>query len=299
MTGAQMAGQSSPLPDARPDPADGDPIAIDRNRRVACFGADAAIGPALRRYLARMEREWTQRPVATAITAIVPVYDTDPALLHCTIDSLCRQYVRPVRILVIDDGSRRADTCDYLAQLGRSPMVALHRNARNLSLGPTMNAALALCRTPYALKLDSDDIARPDLIARYVADLAANGPADVLGCQFTTFGCSAHTTAHPARVTRRHALRMPGYWFVNHTGVLLNGDSVRASGGYRCLRGLAEDYDLWVRMMRRGFTRFRNLPESLVEYRDVPAGLHRNFRRGHNRLRLMALKASLRLAPAF
>lgn len=299
MTAAQMASQTAPALHPPPQPAEPDPIPIDMERRVARLDPDIPIGPALGRYLDRIEREWKERPVATDLTAVVPVYDTDPALLHCTIDSLCRQSVRPTRILVADDGSRRADTCAYLAALGRSPMIELHRNPRNLSLGPTMNAALALCRTPYALKLDADDLAGPDLVARYIGDLDANGPADVLGCQFTTFGCSAYTTAHPARITRDHALRSPGYWFVNHTGVLLNRDSVRASGGYRCLRGLAEDYDLWVRMMRRGFTRFRNLPESLVEYRDVPSGLHRNFRRGHNRLRLMALKASLRLAPAF
>jgi glycosyltransferase involved in cell wall biosynthesis len=299
MTGAQMAGTLLPSPHPALHPADDDPIPIDVERRIARFDPDEAIGPALDRYLDRIVREWAERPVAAAITAVVPVYDTDPALLHCTIESLCRQTVRPARILVADDGSQRADTCDYLAALARSPMVELHRNPRNLSLGPTMNAALALCRTPYALKLDSDDLARPELVARYVRHLDSEGAADVLGCQFTTFGCSAYTTAHPARITRDHALRAAGYWFVNHTGVLLNRDSVLASGGYRCLRGLAEDYDLWVRMMRRGFTRFRNLPESLVEYRDVPSGLHRNFKRGHNRLRLMAVKASLRLAPAF
>ena len=161
------------------------------------------------------------------------------------------------------------------------------------------NRALAACPTRFALKLDSDDAALPSLTAAYAVHLATEPAPDVLGCQFTAFGDGHYTTRHPGRVTRHYVVHSPGYWFVNHTGVLLNRDSVLASGGYRTLRGLPEDYDLWIRMMRAGFTRFANLGDSLVAYRDSANALHRNFRRGLGRFRLMGLKAAARLLPPF
>jgi hypothetical protein len=94
-----------------------------------------------------------------------------------------------------------------------------------------MNEGLRRCPTSYALKLDSDDVASPDLVSRYIAHLAQHGAVDVLGCQFTTFGMSSYTTAHAGLITRHCVAHSRGYWFANHTGVLMNRDSVLAVGG--------------------------------------------------------------------
>ncbi|CAH1668095.1 glycosyltransferase [Chelatococcus asaccharovorans] len=274
-------------------------ITIDRTRQLAHFPEGRPLMESVGDYLRKTETAVAGRPVAGAITAIVPVYNTDPAMLHVALDSLLAQIWRPAYILVIDDGSDRPDTQAYLAAIADSPLIHVLRNPRNLSLGPTMNRALDACPTPFALKLDSDDVADPGLVAAYCDHLDARPTPDVLGCQFTAFGESHFTTRHPSRVTRNHVVRSPGYWFMNHTGVLLNRDSLQAVGGYRAMRGLPEDYDLWIRMMRAGYYRFVNLDQSLVAYRDSPAALHRNFRRGIGRLRLMAAKASARLLPPF
>lgn len=274
-------------------------ITIDRANQLAHFPAGRPLVETMGDYLRRMEATAADRPVATDITAIVPVYNTDPAMLHVAIDSLLAQTCRPAHILLIDDGSRRPETHAYLSALHGSPLVDILYNVRNLSLGPSMNRALAACPTRFALKLDSDDAALPSLTAAYAVHLATEPAPDVLGCQFTAFGDGHYTTRHPGRVTRHYVVHSPGYWFVNHTGVLLNRDSVLASGGYRTLRGLPEDYDLWIRMMRAGFTRFANLGDSLVAYRDSANALHRNFRRGLGRFRLMGLKAAARLLPPF
>ena len=273
-------------------------LTIDRETRTSCFDRSVPLSRALQCWMEHIVLQQATRPIAEDITAVVPVYDTDPALLHYCLASLCNQTLAPAGIIVVDDCSQRSDTVEYLDRLARGAMFNVIRNDRNLSLGPAMNRALRECRTTYALKLDSDDAAAPTLVSCYVDRLAALGKVDVLGCNWTSFGSSRYTTNHPARVTRDYVLTQPGYWFINHSGVLLNRRSVLAVGGYRCLRGLAEDYDLWVRMMLRGYTRFFNVQESLVEYRDVSTGLHRNFR-GYNRLMLMLLKTAMRLAPVF
>jgi glycosyltransferase involved in cell wall biosynthesis len=235
--------------------------------------------------------------VAPDITAVVPVYNTPAAHLDECVRSLLRQTVRPREILVIDDGTTLAETNTYLNALRDLPDVRLVRNDRNISLGPTMNRALRLCQTEFLLKLDSDDLARPQLIEKFVAFLVENRNVDVVGCQSQNFGISDFVTNHPQRVTRDYVLSR--YWFVNHTGILLNKTSLLAVNGYRSMRRLAEDYELWIRMMLYGYRRFYNLPDVLVEYRDLPTGLHRNLRGKLNRAMKIVLRTLMRSCPNF
>ncbi len=239
------------------------------------------------------------RRVAPEITLVVPVYDTPGPFLDVCLGSVLRQTVRPREILIVDDGTTLAETRVRLDALRDLPGITVARSERNLGLSRTMNRALRLCPTRFLLKLDSDDIARPRLVERLSAFIAQNGEVDVLGCQCQNFGKSNITTMHPERVTKQYVVSSPRYWLVNHSGVLLNRDSLLAVKGYLPIRGIAEDYELWVRMMLRGFRRFHNLQEVLVDYRDLPTGLHYQFRRGINRAMLIALKKIMWLCPRF
>jgi glycosyltransferase involved in cell wall biosynthesis len=234
--------------------------------------------------------------IAANITAVVPVYNTPAEHLAECVSSLLRQTVRPREILIVDDGTTVAETGACLNVLRDLPGLRLVRNDHNISLGPTMNRALHLCQTDFALKLDSDDLARPQLIEKFVAFTEMDRKIDVLGCQGQNFGMSSFITNHPQRVTRDYALSV--FWFVNHTGVLLNKASLLAVGGYHRMRGLAEDYELWVRMMLHGYRRFYNVPDVLVDYRDLPTGLHHNFYR-INRPMKIVLRTLIRICPNF
>jgi glycosyltransferase EpsE len=250
-----------------------------------------------RRRLAKYHTRFAQNVrIAANITVVVPVYNTPAEYLDECVGSLLRQTVRPREILIVDDGTTLAETSAYLNVLRDLPGVRLVRNDRNLSLGPTMNRALHLCQTGFVLKLDSDDLARPQLIEKFAAFTEMDSKIDVLGCQCQNFGMSSFITNHPQRVTRDYALNVS--WFVNHTGVLLNRASLLAVGGYHRMRGLAEDYELWVRMMLHGYRRFYNVPDVLVDYRDLPTGLHHNFYR-INRLMKIGLRTLIRICPNF
>jgi glycosyltransferase involved in cell wall biosynthesis len=217
--------------------------------------------------------------VAGDISVVMPVYNAPAKHLHECMRSLFAQNARPREILIVDGGTTLAETDPYLSALQALPGLRLVRNDRNIRLGRTMNGALRQCQTAFALKLDSDDLARPRLVEKYAAFLAQHREVDVAGCQCRNLGESSIVSNHPERVTRNYVLTSPRFWFVNHTGVLLNKHSVLAVNGYRPMRRMAEDYELWLRMMLRGYRRFYNLPDVLVDYRDLPTGLHHNFRR--------------------
>ena len=98
-----------------------------------------------------------------AFTIGIPVYNGMP-FLPDTMDSVLRQTHRDFEILVIDDGSTD-DTRDYLKSL-RDPRLrvisqqnhGLHRDVEPHFLEET--------RTPWLVRLDADDIASPDRLAR-------------------------------------------------------------------------------------------------------------------------------------
>jgi glycosyltransferase involved in cell wall biosynthesis len=235
--------------------------------------------------------------VAGDITIIVPVYDTLVEHLDECMRSIFAQTVVPHEILVADDGSTLEETRTYLRGLQVLSGVRVVRSDRNIGLGPIMNRALRQVQTPFALKLDSDDIARPELMEKHAAFLAEGDEVDVVGCQSQNFGLTDIVSDTPARVTKDYVLNHR--WFVGHTGVLLNKHSVLAVGGYRSMRGMAEDYELWMHMILRGYRRFYNLPDVLVDYRDLPTGLHRNFRPRWNRGMRILLKMLMRMCPDF
>ena len=98
---------------------------------------------------------------AQDITVVVPVYNTPVAYLDECLRSLHQQTVPPRKILIMDDGSTLDEIqAYYLAQKD----LQVVRTERNRGLGPTMNRALQLCQTDFLLKLDSDDLARPELV---------------------------------------------------------------------------------------------------------------------------------------
>jgi cellulose synthase/poly-beta-1,6-N-acetylglucosamine synthase-like glycosyltransferase len=107
--------------------------------------------------------------IAPNITVVVPVYNTPAEYLAECVSSLLRQTVKPREILIVDDGTTLAEAGACLNVLRDLPGLRLVRNDHNISLGPTMNRALHLCQTDFALKLDSDDLARPQLIEKIVA----------------------------------------------------------------------------------------------------------------------------------
>jgi hypothetical protein len=201
--------------------------------------------------------------------------------------------------LVIDDASTDPLTKAYIRLLRSHSTIDVSANRRNLGLGPTMNLGLRECTSKYVLKVDSDDIARPELVQQFAIHIEKTGEADVVGCQSRFFGVNEGITSHPMRVTKRDVTSGPGHWFVNNSGVLLNRGSVLSVRGYGRIRRLPEDYSLWIRMMVAGYGRFRNLPEVLLDSRSSTTGLHATFRRGITRLVLGYYKLLARAAPAF
>ena len=164
-------------------------------------------------------------------------------------------------LIVVDDGSTDA-TADVLAGVADPRLRVIRQDAAGLTRA--LNRALGLARAELIARLDADDLALPERLARQRAFLAAHPDVGVLG----TAAREVDATGAPAGEVRpprddaaiRRAL-IRSNPFV-HSSVMARRALLAGVGGYDERVAVGQDYDLWMRLAPR--TRLANLAEVLV-----------------------------------
>ncbi len=138
---------------------------------------------------------------------------------------------------------------------------------------------LHLARAPLVARMDGDDIALPDRLARQVEFMQKHPAVSVLGSDFERIDATGRridivTLPHHNAAIRKALLRGNP---LCHPSVVFRRETVLAAGGY--LGGIyAQDYDLWARLAVNPETQFANLPHVCLRYRIVGVGTARKAR---------------------
>jgi len=120
----------------------------------------------------------TYRP---RISIVVPVYDTDPAVLLAMADSVHAQTYPRWELCLVDDASTRRDTRDTLDGLATADdRVRLQRLDSSTGIAGATNAAIAMATGPYVAFLDHDDVLAPDALYWVVRRLELDGDLDMV-----------------------------------------------------------------------------------------------------------------------
>lgn len=204
---------------------------------------------------------------APAVSIIIPVYNLAPYIAE-TLDSVFAQTFDDFEAIVINDGS--TDETEERIAPYRDRIVYLKQSNRGVMAA--RNAGLRMARGRYIALLDGDDLWLPRFLEVLVGMLDAT-PA--ISAAFPNawffdspkYGGRLHQDVFPVAepVTFDRVLRRECYIF----GLLVfRREVVEKIGGYdEALRGQgAEDFDLWLRMLRWGF-RFQFATEPLAKYR--------------------------------
>jgi glycosyltransferase involved in cell wall biosynthesis len=208
------------------------------------------------------------------ISVIMPVRNAARWLPEA-MESVLAQQFREFEVLVIDDGSDDG-TPALLADVARteSRIGVLRQPARGIIAA--LNLGIATARAAYIARLDADDRARPDRLARQLAFMQAHreivlvgSAAEVIDAAGAPIGRIVPPT-EPARLARRLRRGNP---FI-HSSVMMRTEVVRELGGYRRPFAAAEDYDLWLRMAEIGG--IANVPQTLIAYRRHQSNLSRH-----------------------
>lgn len=217
----------------------------------------------------------------TNLSVLVSVYSGDePTQVNEALRSTFEQTQPPDQVVVVQDGPLtqplRRTVREWADQY--PDLVTIVRLAENRGLGEALAVGLRHCRNDLVARMDADDRSRETRFETQLDFLANNPDVAVVGGYIGEFVESPNHISNvrgvptaPAAIERYARFRNP----MNHVTVMFEKDSVEAVGGYRARPGM-EDYDLWVRMLQRGYT-LANIPEILV---DVRTGREMYRRRG-------------------
>jgi glycosyltransferase involved in cell wall biosynthesis len=190
------------------------------------------------------------KPVdAPLVSVVLAAHDAAPTL-RTAVDSVLRQTFRELELIVVDDGSED-ETGAILASVEDARLVVL-RNATRLGLAPSLNAGLDRARGRWVARLDADDVACKERVARQLSlverrpDLAIVGTA-VLELDGQDRLGAVHRAPPDTAAITWHALF--GAPFFHPTvlldRVLLEQHALR----YDTAFGETEDYELWTRLL--------------------------------------------------
>lgn len=182
--------------------------------------------------------------------------------------SILEQTLKDLEIIAVDDASSDG-TVEILAGLD-DPRVHVQRRER-LGLTRALNEGLRSARAPLVARLDVDDVAAPERLARQVEFLEAHPEVGLLGTaarEIDATGRDLGVVVPPAEdaAIRRALIRRNVFV---HSSVMVRRGLVLEAGGYDPSFPVAQDYDLWLRLAR--LTRLANLAEPLVVRRLLPA----------------------------
>ena len=203
--------------------------------------------------------------VSTPLVSIALSMHNSAATIQSAICSLLAQSFVDWELIVLDDGS--SDCSVELVRAFADARIQVHVDGRQVGLATRLNQAIDLARGRYIARMDADDVAYPDRLARQVEFLQAHRDVDLLGAGMMVFqGDGTPVGVFPSRATHAEICARPysGFYLAHPTWVGKSEWFRRWRYDAGCRK--AQDQDLLLRACSA--SRFAALPEPLVGYRQ-------------------------------
>ncbi|MBQ8814203.1 MAG: glycosyltransferase [Lachnospiraceae bacterium] len=206
-------------------------------------------------------------------SVLMSVYDKEkPEWFRAALDSVLSQSCQPGEILIMQDGPLTAELDAVLDEYqAKYPCIRTIRLKEHVYLGRALAAGVEACRYELIARMDTDDLATPDRFALQTAYMQKHPEIHAVGGYMEEFFDGSDfrqiktMPTEPDKVLKFARYRNP----LNHMTVMFRRSAVLEAGNYRHFPFL-EDYDLWARMLGKGFV-LANIPEVLVEARTSEA----------------------------
>jgi len=195
-----------------------------------------------------------------AVSVVMAVRD-GATCIAAAVGSVLGQTDGDLELIVVDDGSTDA-TADLLAEIRDPRLRVIWQPAAGLTRA--LNHGLSLARAELIARLDADDVALPERLARQRVFLTAYPDVGVLGTAAREVDAAGVPVGdvRPPRddaAIRRALIRTNPFV---HSSVMARRALLASVGGYDARVAVAQDYELWMRLA--GLTRLANLEDVLV-----------------------------------
>lgn len=222
----------------------------------------------------RVRRRLRARTITLSV--VVPVYNVEEYLAEC-LDSLMRQELHDLEVIIVDDGSTDGSTRiarRYVREYRRIRYV----RQRNAGLSAARNAGAKLARGKYLAFLDSDDMVYPHSYSTMIDQLESSG-SDFALCSYSRY-VGTQNRAPGAWISQAHSHLMTGVTLAEYPAILVSQvawnkvyrmDFWRANGFQFPVGKLYEDQIVSTMAFARARA-FDVIPNRLVQWRIRDSG---------------------------
>jgi glycosyltransferase involved in cell wall biosynthesis len=195
------------------------------------------------------------------ITVIMPVYNCE-GYVQEAINSILEQTFTDFEFLVIDDAS--TDDTVSVIKTYSDPRIRLIVKPVNSGYTDSLNMALDMARGEFIARMDGDDISLPGRFEKQLKEFERNPRLALCGSNMEIIG-----TGEIINYPQTHdeiKVELLKICCVAHPSVMMRSAFLKSNNlFYDRTKEPAEDYNLWVRMIKTG--RFANIAEPLLKYR--------------------------------
>lgn len=204
-------------------------------------------------------------------SVLMSVYKNEkPDYLREALDSVVHQTLMPDEIVVVKDGllTEALDKVldEYTEKYNALFKIVSFENNRGLGLA--LRDGVLACSYEYIARMDTDDICKLDRFEKQIRYLKGKTCTALLGTWIKEFSddknnpeTSTKLPCEYKEIVQFAKSRNP----FRRMSVMFRKQAVLDSGNYRDFLWF-EDYDLWVRMIQKGYV-VANIPEFLVDVR--------------------------------
>jgi glycosyltransferase involved in cell wall biosynthesis len=196
-------------------------------------------------------------------SVLIPVYNKAPYVKEA-VDSVLNGTFQDLEIVCVDDKS--SDNSLEILRTITDPRLRIIELPRNLGPAGAANAGFDACKGEYIVRLDADDLAVPDRLAKQIAFMDAHGEIGASGGHLKLFGARDKSWTFPLDPDDCDAQKLFGVPVSQGASIIRR--SVLEEHGLRydpLWPRVGEDWLFWVRMGR--VARYANLDEPITLYR--------------------------------
>jgi hypothetical protein len=203
------------------------------------------------------------------LASVVMVTCNVERFLAEAIESILAQTFRDFEFIIVDFGSTDDSKRIAASYAAKDSRIRLHE-IPHCGLAEARNAGCFLAQGRYIAVMDADDISLQDRLTSEIDFMEKHPEVGFLGGAtewIDANGKSLRVKHFPAEDRENRIALFRGCSFCQPT-VLIRREAFVSVGGYRPVFVLAEDYDLWLRIIQR--FQCANLEQVVLKYRSHP-----------------------------
>jgi glycosyltransferase involved in cell wall biosynthesis len=204
------------------------------------------------------------------VSVLIPVYNA-AEFVKDAVESILAQSYSDFEVIIVNDGSTDS-SLEILESIKDNRIKIISQP--NAGIAAALNNGIEHTSGKYIARQDADDISLPGRLEKQVEFLEKNAGYGLLGGWAKIIDKEGKATGrflkHDTTNAKLHYDLLWNSPFV-HPSVMFRKECINKVGGFYTGKELFEDYDMWSSIAK--YYKLANLPEVLLNYRELSTGL--------------------------